>query len=32
MSPDSLVDYFDAARPYLRELFTQIDAYVGRLS
>lgn len=27
---DSLTDYFEAARPYLEALFTQIDAHVGR--
>jgi hypothetical protein len=32
MSPDSLVDYFDAARPYLQDLFAQIDSNVGRFS
>ena len=32
LMPDSFIDYFDSARPYLEELFTQIDSSVGRLS
>jgi hypothetical protein len=32
LMPDTFIEYFDAARPYLEELFTQIDSAVARLS